>query len=142
MLLRCAVCEKTLGKPAGQFEAPLLSIRLDLRILFSTAGSDFCGPFYTKYPQETTKIYVALFSCCTVRALHLEAVPSMTAPQTGLAIRRFLAVRQRSIFQKGCIGFEKIVQFSPRSCDSRPSPRSDDRLAVQLSTSAMARRIL
>ena len=88
---RCVVCRKKHARHANQIEAPLPAVRVDLQTPFCAAGVDFCGPYFTKHRDGTLKTYVALFPCTTTRPLHLEAVPSMTAPQTGLAIRRFLA---------------------------------------------------
>ncbi|XP_003740983.2 uncharacterized protein LOC100902829 [Galendromus occidentalis] len=65
--------------------------RAELRDPFHVTGVDFCGPFHIRQRQGTHKAYVAVFTCTTIRAVHLELVPSQSTPQTHLAIRRFLA---------------------------------------------------
>ncbi|XP_028966994.1 uncharacterized protein LOC114828172 [Galendromus occidentalis] len=91
ILRQCVVCRRRQGAPASQVEAPLPESRSTLLAPFSVAGVDFCGPFYTRLRADTFKTYVALFTCTVTRALHLETVPCMSAPQTHLALRRFLA---------------------------------------------------
>ena len=92
ILSRCVTCKKQHGRPLRVIEAPLPPSRLSPVIVFGTAGLDCCGPFLTRGKTSTDKSYVALFACFTVRAVHLELVPSMSTPQTHLAIRRFLAL--------------------------------------------------
>ena len=42
---------------------------------FSRVGIDFAAPFYAKEASgERKKVYIALFSCCVTRAVHLELV--------------------------------------------------------------------
>ena len=107
LLRKCAICRKRRAAAAGQIEAPLPDHRLNLTAAFATAGLDFCGPFYAKIrdggPDETKakkkrpcyralKMYVALFSDASIRAIHLEVVPSQNTAQVHLALRRFLSV--------------------------------------------------
>ena len=91
ILRRCVTCRRRQGAHATQIEAPLPESRVTLREPFAVSGVDFCGHFFTRQRGETFKSYVALFTCTATRAVHLEAVPSLTTPQTHLAIRRFLA---------------------------------------------------
>ena len=91
LLQRCVTCRRKHGSPASQIEAPLPACRADLQIPFRAAGLDYCGPFFTRSRQGTEKTYVALFTCSSTRAVHLEAVTSQNTPQTHLALRRFFA---------------------------------------------------
>ena len=47
---------------------------------FSCVGVDFAGPLFLKSKvkddTEMTKVCIALFTCATSRAVHLELVPS------------------------------------------------------------------
>ncbi|XP_028968977.1 LOW QUALITY PROTEIN: uncharacterized protein LOC100908537 [Galendromus occidentalis] len=92
VLRQCVVCRKRHGGSAEQIEAPSPESRSTLQAPFAVAGVDFCGPFYTKQRAETFKSYVALFTCTATRGIHLELVPSLSTPQTHLAIRRFLSI--------------------------------------------------
>ena len=50
----------------------------------SCVGVDFAGPLFVKSKvkddPEMAKVYIALFTCATSRAVHLELVPSLDAP--------------------------------------------------------------
>ena len=60
-------------------------------------GVDFAGPLFVKSNlkenPETTKVYIALFTCITSQAVHLELVPSLDAPTFLLCLRRFIRRR-------------------------------------------------
>ncbi|XP_003741472.2 LOW QUALITY PROTEIN: uncharacterized protein LOC100908636 [Galendromus occidentalis] len=92
ILGKCVICRKQHGPTQKVIEAPLPESRLSPVVPFQTSGLDFCGPFLTRLGSDTQKNYIALFTCSTVRAVHLELVPSMTTAQTHLAIRRFLSL--------------------------------------------------
>ena len=54
---------------------------------FSRVGVDFAGPLYVKSKVGgMEKVYIALFSCCVTRAIHLELVENLSAA----ALRRCL----------------------------------------------------
>ncbi|XP_003740017.1 uncharacterized protein LOC100900103 [Galendromus occidentalis] len=100
VLSRCVVCRREQASPRGQLEAPLPVERGQFQPAFETAGIDFCGHFHTRFREGDSehgayviqKTYVAIFVCTSTRAVHLEAVPSLSAPQTHMALRRFLAI--------------------------------------------------
>ena len=48
---------------------------------FAYTGIDFAGPLHIKVPDgsDSSKVWVALYTCCITRAVHLELVPDMTA---------------------------------------------------------------
>ena len=64
---------------------------------FSLVGVDFAGPLFVKSKvkddPEMTKVYIALFTCATSRAVHLEVVPSLETPTFLLCLRRFIGRR-------------------------------------------------
>ncbi|XP_055622985.1 uncharacterized protein LOC129766477 [Toxorhynchites rutilus septentrionalis] len=60
---------------------------------FSYVGIDYCGPFLIRSGRSNVKRWVALFTCLTIRAVHLEVVHSLSAESCKLAIRRFIARR-------------------------------------------------
>lgn len=95
ILHRCSRCRRSHGSAGDQIRAPLPRERTTLTVPFASTGLDYCGAFYVsqgrgKPPQ---KVYIALFTCMAVRAVHLEVVPSMSTPSTHFALRRFLAAR-------------------------------------------------
>ena len=61
---------------------------------FAKTGVDFAGPLYVKNAANgTDKIYIALFSCCVSRALHLDLVKDISATEFLRCLRRFSARR-------------------------------------------------
>ena len=96
LLGRCVVCRRTAGKAyRTPQEAPLPSFRVQDAPPFSKVGVDFAGPLYVKCSgtSEMSKAYIALFSCCVTRAVHLELVEELSAPVFRLCLRRFTARR-------------------------------------------------
>ncbi|XP_028966704.1 uncharacterized protein LOC114828094 [Galendromus occidentalis] len=91
ILRRCVICRERQAAPATQIEAPLPECRADFLAPFASTGLDFCGPFHVRHRLGSQKAYVAVFTCCPIRAVHLELLPSQNTPQTHLAVRRFLA---------------------------------------------------
>jgi len=57
---------------------------------FVNTDVDFAGPLYV---ENSTKVYVCLFTCTTTRAIHLELTNSFGAPQFIQTFRRFVSRR-------------------------------------------------
>lgn len=66
---------------------------------FENVGVDFCGPFLIKEKKyrnrSKIKIYVAVFVCLVVKAVHLEIVSDLTTEAFTACLKRFLARRGR-----------------------------------------------
>lgn len=64
---------------------------------FTHTGVDFCGPFHIKEKkyrnQKRLKVYVCVFVCLSVKAIHLELVSDLTSAGFIAALRRFTAKR-------------------------------------------------
>nr|XP_031842135.1 uncharacterized protein LOC116431199 [Nomia melanderi] len=64
---------------------------------FTNTGVDYCGPFYIKERKKQNrtrvKVYVAVFVCLAVKAIHLELVSDLTTEAFIAALRRFIARR-------------------------------------------------
>jgi hypothetical protein len=72
--------------------------RVDPQRPFNVVGTDFCGPFYIKCKHargrfQTHKVYVCLFVCFVLKAVHLEVVFDMTSDAFLACLRRFVARR-------------------------------------------------
>eukprot|EP00794_Sanderia_malayensis_P015458 gene15458-biopygen12863 len=95
LLRGCFICKKFEGKAyrPGQTSA-LPEFRVTQALPFSRVGVDFAGPFFVKQTSsEMSKAYLALFSCCVTRALHLELVSDLNASTFINCLRRFCARR-------------------------------------------------
>ena len=103
VLNQCRVCRRTEGNPYKMSRMPPWpKERVNEALPFEHTGLDYFGPLYVKqYPhasdQKTTpeirKVWVCLFTCLVVRAIHLEIVEDMSADQFLLCLRRFIARR-------------------------------------------------
>ena len=92
LLHSCTVCRRFSGKMyCAPPVPPLPEFRVQESVPFSTSGVDFAGPLYLKGVE--TKVWIALFSCCVTRAVHLELVPDMTTDSFIRCLRRFIARR-------------------------------------------------
>ncbi|XP_051167780.1 uncharacterized protein LOC127285688 [Leptopilina boulardi] len=75
----------------------LPKIRVNQARPFSHVGIDYCGPFFIKekkYRNRTKiKIYIAVFVCLVVKAVHLEVVSDVSTETFLGALRRFIGRR-------------------------------------------------
>ena len=60
---------------------------------FTYTGVDYFGPLYCMDRPGEGKVWVALFTCLAVRAIHLELVLDLTSEQFLRVLRRFIARR-------------------------------------------------
>ena len=94
ILTRCTLCKRFDGLP---FRLPAMppwpKERVSRSIPFQFTGLDYVGPVMVRDGQTTTKIWICLFTCLAVRAMHLEYVKDLTSRQFLDCIRRFVARR-------------------------------------------------
>ena len=57
--------------------AELPTERLDASTAFANVGIDYFGPFTVKIGRRNEKRWCCLFTCLTVRAVHIEIVPKL-----------------------------------------------------------------
>ncbi|XP_065370999.1 uncharacterized protein LOC135963153 [Calliphora vicina] len=94
---RCKTC--TIRKKAthSQIMGALPTLRTIITRPFTTTGVDFAGPFdirnYTGRACLITKGYVCVFICFATKAIHLEAVSSLSTPAFLAAFSRFVSLR-------------------------------------------------
>jgi hypothetical protein len=93
-LHRCLPCKMANNPRGQQIEAPLPADRVKPNKPFGVTGADFAGPLYIKVGSSITKGYIALFTCATTRAVHLELCTDMTTD-------KFLHAFQRLVGRRG-----------------------------------------
>lgn len=116
----CVLCQRQDARACNQSIAPSPADRITRSHPFSVVGIDHAGPLYC---QDTAgkKHYILLFTCGTIRAVHLELVPSLSLTDFMLAMRKFIARRglPSTIYSDNAKTFEaasKLVkQFGPAS---------------------------
>ena len=87
----CVTCRKLRQYPYSTLMADLPEERLRLfSPPFSVTGVDLFGPFWLKYGRnKKIKSWGAVFTCATVRAIHLEIVQDLSTEAFLHALRRF-----------------------------------------------------
>ena len=94
LLAKCVICRRYRAKCLGQKMADL---PVDRTIAgeppFTRVGMDFFGPIEVKRGCSTVKRYGVVFTCLSIRAIHLELACSLDTDSCINAIRRFVARR-------------------------------------------------
>ncbi|XP_075158086.1 uncharacterized protein LOC142231359 [Haematobia irritans] len=94
---KCVTCFKYTAKAAQQIMGELPTVRLQPSRAFKHSGVDYAGPITIKQSTArnsvTTKGYISLFICMVTKAVHLEAVTSMSTESFIAAFRRFTSRR-------------------------------------------------
>ena len=88
----CISCQRQDSRACNEVAAPLPKERISKAPPFYITGIDYAGPLYSQdYPSQ--KLYILLFTCGVVRAVHLELTESLQTSDFILALRRFTARR-------------------------------------------------
>ena len=96
IISRCTVCRRFEG---NRYRTPppadLPAFRLSHQPAFSHVGVDFAGPLYVKSHNTSAmeKVYIALFTCCSSRAIHMELVRDLSTGTFIRCLRRFSSRR-------------------------------------------------
>ena len=93
---RCVLCRKIEGLPyCAPPPPPLPPFRVQEAPPFAYSGVDFAGPLYVKagFQIAESKVYICLFTCSVIRAVHLELVPSLSTQTFLRCFKRFTARR-------------------------------------------------
>lgn len=99
VLSQCVRCWKTQPIATSPTMSPLPSSRVSQVKPFLYVGIDFAGPFHITMSKgrgtRTTKAYLCLFVCLTIKAIHLELVSDLSASAFIAAFQRFVSRRGR-----------------------------------------------
>ena len=98
IVYKCRVCKKLEGKPfKSRPIPPLPDFRVRPSQPFSECCIDFAGPVYIRKTENkrspSVKAYIALITCASSRALHLEVTTDLSADALVLCLRRFISKR-------------------------------------------------
>jgi len=116
VLLKCVICRRYEGLPQSAPQPPPLpQFRVKDDPAFTYVGVDFAGPLYVKNQGLVAerKVWICLYTCCVVQAVHLDIVPDLTADAFLRCFGRFTARR----------GFpRKVVSDNGKTFSLRPRP--------------------
>lgn len=95
---QCVTCRKLRGSFQSQKMASLPSDRLAVEPPFTNVGLDVFGPWMvsarrTRGGLAQSKRWAVIFTCMSVRAVHIEVIESLDTTSFINALRRFLAIR-------------------------------------------------
>lgn len=94
IISKCIVCRRLNAKAGKQKMADLPEDRLlPDQPPFTNVGVDFFGPFEIRRGRSFVKRYGVIFTCLTVRAVHIEIAHSLDTDSCINVIRRFIARR-------------------------------------------------
>ena len=94
ILTKCYSCRRREAPFCEQKMADLPEDRLvPDRPPFTTVGVDCFGPFHVRRARSLVKRYGVIFTCMTIRAVHIEIAHSLDTDSFLLALRRFIARR-------------------------------------------------
>ncbi len=95
---QCVVCKKQQAKTSQQLMGQLPKQRLTPGAVFQAVGTDFAGPLHLKLGPSTRptliKVYVCVFICLSVKAVHLELVSELSSEAFLACLRRFVGARR------------------------------------------------
>ena len=96
VISRCLICRRHKGP---SFSLPQMPPWPKQRVAqsapFQFTGLDYLGPILVKEEDKMVKMWICLFTCLAVRAIHLEWVRSLSAEHFLNCLRRFAARRGR-----------------------------------------------
>lgn len=94
ILSKCVICRRLQAAPGSQQMADLPEDRVcPDEAPFTRVGVDFFGPFEVKSRRSMVKRYGVMFTCLSVRAVHIEVASSLDTDSFINALRRFIARR-------------------------------------------------
>ncbi|XP_015125911.1 uncharacterized protein LOC107047630, partial [Diachasma alloeum] len=98
VIRKCVTCVRANPPPTNYLMGHLPAARVSRTIRpFVHVGVDYCGPFYIKEKKfrnrVKVKVYVAVFICLAVKAVHLEVVSDLTSSGFLAALDRFISRR-------------------------------------------------
>ena len=90
----CGNCRRFHLRPASAPVGPPPDVRVSRSRAFEHVGTDVLGPlFVRKEDNAEQKLWIVIFTCCAVRAVHLEILNSLTTTEFLMSMRRFKARR-------------------------------------------------
>ncbi|XP_062701849.1 uncharacterized protein LOC115265478 [Aedes albopictus] len=94
IIRKCLYCRmlKAVPNPPAMASLPEMRLKAFIRP-FTYTGLDYFGPVLVKVGRNNSKRWVALFTCLTIRAVHLEIVHTLSTESCIMAVQRFVSRR-------------------------------------------------
>jgi len=89
-LASCHLCRRYNSRPVLPSNSASLPVsRVEFTEPFKNTGVDFTGHFWIRRGSAEEKVYLLLFTCMAIRAIHVEVVPDMSMLSFVQALVRF-----------------------------------------------------
>ncbi|XP_050524461.1 uncharacterized protein LOC126896059 [Daktulosphaira vitifoliae] len=96
-IFKCITCTRYKSSHPKPYMGELPTPRVQFQRVFMQVGMDYGGPYMVKECRRrnarTTKVYIALFVCMAVKAIHIEIVSYLSSEAFLAALDRFVARR-------------------------------------------------
>ncbi|XP_075150728.1 uncharacterized protein LOC142224831 [Haematobia irritans] len=90
----CQLCKNESAKPNSPQMAPLPTARLSaFQRPFSFVGVDYFGPIFVTFGRKSLKRWGVIFTCLTIRAVHIEISHTLSTDSFLMTLRNFIARR-------------------------------------------------
>ena len=92
---KCVTCRKGRAQTTAPVMVDLPEERLEASTNLTNVGVDYFGPFTVKIERRNEKRWCCLFTCLTMRTVHIEVVPKLDTDSCLNVIMRFIARRSK-----------------------------------------------
>ena len=124
ILANCTHCDKRFSRPLGQKTANFPEQILNsTKPPFSYVDVNYFGPFFTRRGRAKVKMYGVIFTCLTIRAVHIEVASNLDTSPFIQALRRFLT-RRGPVIQ---IKSDNATKFGAGECELRKTLKNWNR---------------
>ena len=94
VIASCQLCKNLRSTPKAPQMGMLPRARTESGVTpFSYTGIDLMGPFEVIIGRKNHKYWVVIFTCLTIRAIHLELVASLSTDDFIMSFRNFVNIR-------------------------------------------------
>ena len=104
IIRKCTICRRIEGLPYRPPKPPPLPrFRVAEEPPFPHTAVDFASPLFLKVNKicEESKVWICLYTCCVVRAVHLDIVPNLSTEAFLRSVKRFAARRGLPLSDNG-----------------------------------------
>ena len=129
----CKDCRRFHMKPATASMGPPPDVRVSRSQPFEHVGTDVLGPLYVRSDdkKDKKKIWVIVYTCCAMRAVHLEVLQSMNTTELLMSLRRFKARRgcPRTFYSDNARAYKRAAEDLKTLCKMMEDTNIQEQLA-------------